>query len=710
MENVSALLCNVADAAELTRNVHPDPKWHDGANEAVNEISQYMSVVNLDESVFEMLRRHDEADAAGEGGHGGRLPAAERGKASLKTVEEKKIFKHMLDSMANEGVGMEEKQQCLELQQYEQELAFQLAGAAAGGEDIEDEQQAPVKGSSGHGGESEVSGSRRTSDDVWLPVTEDIKPFLQYLPQRRAPGASLYERARGTAAGSTKAFEVNVAGKNQPSYIADALLKHCQNPAARKKIFELQSRESPSMEQALVELLNCRTALAQLRKYENWNDYAQRDSVLATAVSTVNGGTGGTSLSTEAPLQLSSQEKVLSFLEKAWRALLPGLLKELEILARMKSSDEEKKNKNISITTLNAWDVPYYSERTRHAQEAFLTFDSLINGMNLILNEFLGLKFSEVAPEQGEVWHPSVRKFTLEVLERAKKEKGSEEEPLLGILTEFQSLSGTRGAVDFVEFPSHLFEYFVMDPEVLARYSSDASSSSSKTRKIDAFRKHRHEFAHLEACQQLLFALVDQQFYASLPSSSEATTSEGNGAAGGVISVEDMRRSVQQGVLERLPDLSKEVRYVTNVGEVANGIGDGELQLVDSESDISAMCGRGPPGTEESSTLRDILTPMALSRFEHLIHYGGSYYCYLLNKVLSAHVWRAAGFCELQNGERLRKFMEHGSVHAHIGSILDLVKNNNKTKNTQGGTGGTPSSQAFDIDLFLKSYVSELAS
>ena len=30
-----------------------------------------------------------------------------------------------------------------------------------------------------------------------------------------------------------------------------------------------------------------------------------------------------------------------------------------------------------------------------------------------------------------------------------------------------QHLSGTRGSVDFVELPSHLFEYYVLDPDAV---------------------------------------------------------------------------------------------------------------------------------------------------------------------------------------------------------------------------------------------------
>ena len=68
--------------------------------------------------------------------------------------------------------------------------------------------------------------------------------------------------------------------------------------------------------------------------------------------------------------------------------------------------------------------------------------------------------------------------------------------------TKFQHLSGARGTVDFVEFPSHLFEYYIMDPGSLQHLLQD-----SKNPKVDkqlqtavqAFRRHRNKFAFLSS-------------------------------------------------------------------------------------------------------------------------------------------------------------------------------------------------------------------
>ena len=39
------------------------------------------------------------------------------------------------------------------------------------------------------------------------------------------------------------------------------------------------------------------------------------------------------------------------------------------------------------------------------------------------------------------------------------------------VIHRFQHLSGTRGHVDFVEFPSHLLEFYALDQQCLSAYA-----------------------------------------------------------------------------------------------------------------------------------------------------------------------------------------------------------------------------------------------
>merc|ERR1712187_843296 len=72
--------------------------------------------------------------------------------------------------------------------------------------------------------------------------------------------------------------------------------------------------------------------------------------------------------------------------------------------------------------------------------------------------------------------------------------------------TTLQHLSGTRGTVDFVEFPSHLFEHFVIDPDCLSAYASHSKTGESMPVALQQqYRETRSQFAHFEAAQQLVY-------------------------------------------------------------------------------------------------------------------------------------------------------------------------------------------------------------
>ena len=71
----------------------------------------------------------------------------------------------------------------------------------------------------------------------------------------------------------------------------------------------------------------------------------------------------------------------------------------------------------------------------------------------------------------------------------------------------------------------------------------------------------------------------------------------------------------------------------------------------------------------------DLLGLSSPSRFDHLVHYGGSYYCYLFNRALAAHVWRQSFQAEPFNpkaGARLRAMLRQGSVVQRLELIQEL--------------------------------------
>ena len=91
---------------------------------------------------------------------------------------------------------------------------------------------------------------------------------------------------------------------------------------------------------------------------------------------------------------------------------------------------------------------------------------------------------------------------------------------LHSILTDvtYPSIAGTSVARDFVEFPSQLYEHWLMRPEVLERFARHAVSREPMPKglldKIEAARNFNQGFAALEYCSS---ALVDLDFHALSP-------------------------------------------------------------------------------------------------------------------------------------------------------------------------------------------------
>lgn len=336
------------------------------------------------------------------------------------------------------------------------------------------------------------------------------------------------------------------------------MLRHASCSKTRRAAYEsLESREDPG-EQGLVELLRVRQRLASLRGYGSWNEYAQRESLF------------------------THPDSVRTFLTAAWKRLRPGLQLDLQQLST-------EKEKLFGESVLEPWDVSLLLHRCRgeHALPTaelapYMSYGSLIHGVEMILSRTLGLRFQLEKPDAGEVWHPTVQKYTVRdgdavlgvlyldpftrpgkliqsaqfTLRGSKVLRGGDRQvPSTAIVftlpgteglsmtamvtfmheighalhsllseTSMQHLSGTRGAVDFVEFPSHLFEHFVLDPKAFSSFAVHAKNGEAMTAgAIEALHGNStSNFAHIDAVQQLIYATVDQAFYSCLTPGSAA--------------------------------------------------------------------------------------------------------------------------------------------------------------------------------------------
>lgn len=54
LDRLSDLLCGVIDMLEVVRNVHPDARWEQRANEAYEALCEYMNVLNVHQGLYEV--------------------------------------------------------------------------------------------------------------------------------------------------------------------------------------------------------------------------------------------------------------------------------------------------------------------------------------------------------------------------------------------------------------------------------------------------------------------------------------------------------------------------------------------------------------------------------------------------------------------------------------------------------------------------------
>jgi mitochondrial intermediate peptidase len=569
LDGVSNTLCRVADAAELCRNVHKDSTWVDAATQAVQEIAGFMNDVNVDTKFYERLKVTEES-------------------FSDASEEEKKIIHAMRVAMETEGVHLSPviKKELIELQERDINLSFEI-----------------------------VQKKQQSQKGVWIKINptehEQLNFLFSQLPKRNL-GKEVFIPADHPA--------------------ASEILRFSSDSEIRRQIWKIDmsplSETDPEEYKLIDELVGIRTRLANLRGYDNWTGYAQRESVL------------------------SGPESVAKFLSNLWLAIRPGLIKEFETLEKERNDGGE----------IQPWDLTYlvakYKSRVhgetsheRQDQHHSVAVNQLLNAAEKLCESKLGVKL-RLSPNSVECWDSDVLRYEIvkdetviailymdlygkdfKAVQSAQFtiassklfDDGTKQLPRTAMVlslpaksnvdtfssayavtffhelghvlhsllseTELQHFSGARGTVDYVEFPSHLFEYYVTDKSTCKELFGHALT-------------RQHSFVFMETAQQLIFALMDQVYY---------------------------KTGSPRELAKHLPSTPEQGRWT-------------------------------------NERLVHLLSPPSPVNFDHLVHYGGSYYCYLLCKTVAADIWKR-GF----SGKNLYSYLARGSVDQSLDAIYSLV-------------------------------------
>ncbi|KAI9911984.1 hypothetical protein PsorP6_009791 [Peronosclerospora sorghi] len=84
--------------------------------------------------------------------------------------------------------------------------------------------------------------------------------------------------------------------------------------------------------------------------------------------------------------------------------------------------------------------------------------------------------------------------------------------------TKFQYLSGTRAAFDFVETPSHLFEYFALDDRVVCEFATHYQTKASPPATImQGTQSSKSMFVTMDIQTQFLYSMLDLELFKDEP-------------------------------------------------------------------------------------------------------------------------------------------------------------------------------------------------
>ena len=232
----------------------------------------------------------------------------------------------------------------------------------------------------------------RFSDNVldatmaWSKHIED-KSALDGLPESALEQAHALAKAKGLTG-----WLLNL---EYPSYFP--VITYCKNRVLRREMYEAYctraSDQGPYANQfnnsdIINQILKLRHELAQLLNFQNYAEYSLATKMAATP------------------------QEVISFLEDMAKRCKPQAEKEL---SELKAFAQQQ----LDYTSLESWDIAYYSEKLRESryalnQEAlrpWFLIDKVLEGFFEVVNRLFGVHFA--VNDTLETWHKDVRCYDL---------------------------------------------------------------------------------------------------------------------------------------------------------------------------------------------------------------------------------------------------------------------------------------------------------
>jgi mitochondrial intermediate peptidase len=641
LDDISKIVCNVIDAAELCRNVHSSIHWRTAANTAYIQLSDYLTLLNGDTTLYEASKLVSNTKTT--------LPPVTV-TASPSSVpisiwdqlsEEEQRFTHLLQAeFEREGIHLSHDKR-LEVRALQNQIVH-----------LESTFMQNI-----------TSCRKEFIIDNWKDVTEVIpNPVLHQMG-----GVRVLPPSR-----QTTSEEPRIQLGNTDGHVIQTLLRYSSNASLRRQLFMEYHTAVPENLPVLDELIQLRHELAQRQGFKS---YVERNVIDKMA---------------------GSGENVLQFLQTTRAHNQASYSADMTMMS-------EAKQRMEGDAKLEPWDISHYTGFLKSQPHGDLTYPvsqyftvaKTLQAMQVLVKQLFGIKMREEALSQSEQWdvesweigndrpnptrlqkfvftgpdrrplgtlyfdlYPREEKYShaaqftvrcgcaLNQTSDSSSSLNSEDQyqyPIVVLVcnlanspalshaevetlfhefghalhsllsrTRFQHMSGTRAAMDFVETPSHLFENFVWDASFLPILGQHAESGAAiPDDLIQQLQQSRDLLSSVERQNQILYSIFDQKLFGT-PDRTVASPTE---------LFRDLHR---------------------------------ELDVPFQE------------GTHWHS------------RFNHLVSYGAGYYGYLYSEVFARDIWnhilsQGRSFDRSMGDQLWNKLLRHGGAKDPRIMLTDLL-------------------------------------
>ena len=558
LDDISKIVCNVIDAAELCRSAHASTTWRNMAHEAFVQLSDYLSILNADTTLYEASRLVSNTQPQQKS----HTNNDTKDNIWNSLCEEERRFVQLLQAeFVRDGIHLSHdvRMQVREIQNQLVQVESRFL--------------------------QNITHSRHlfAIRDSNVSAVTDVIP-LHILTQHGGtvlPGRESRIASMDTTAPTTLSIQIG----NTDTQIIQTLLRYSSDANLRQQIYCESVKSVSENVSVLQELIQLRHELATIQNFHSYVERNLLDKMIGTSTS-----------------------DVLQFLNVAAQQNQRSFREDMTLLSKTKQQIEGN-------ATLDPWDINYYSGMIKaHCHQdlnqnvsQYLSISNCINAMQLLVHELFGITMQESKLSLIEQWDvhdntisssTKIRKFQftgpddrplgtmyLDLHPRDNKynhaahftvrcgcaksphihgrnshattdDEEQYQYPIIALVcnlsdsvtlshgevetlfhefghalhsllsrTKFQHLSGTRTALDFVETPSHLFENFVWDTkflQLLGRHHSTGEEMPMTM--IQQIQQSRYQLASIERQNQILYSLFDQTIFGSPGTSNKSST------------------------------------------------------------------------------------------------------------------------------------------------------------------------------------------